>query len=72
MNENILYVIEIINNDEPFYVFNKRILLHNPEIAKKFKSSKLAYNYYKSSEYYKSNNSGRIVKYDKLTNRIYY
>ncbi len=72
MNKRILYVIEIINNDEAFYVFNKRILLHNPEIAKKFKSAKAAYNYYKSSEYAKLNNSGKIVKYDKETNRILY
>lgn len=72
MDSNLFYLIEIIKEGEAYYVFNKRILLHNPDLAKKFKSFKSAYNYYKFSENFKTDNKCRIVKYDKNTNEVIY
>lgn len=69
---NICYIIEITNEGEPYYVFNKRILLHNSDMSRKFLTMKQAYNFYKSSPFYKKEQSWRVLKYDKKTKEIIY
>ncbi len=72
MDNDICYIIEITNDDSLYYVYNKRIVLHNSDMAKKFTTMKQAYNYYKNSEYYKGEQICRIVKYNKKTDQIIY
>ncbi len=72
MNNNICYIIEITNEGENYYVFNRRILLHNSDMGRKFLTMKQAYNFYKSSPFYKNEQSWRVLKYNKATKEIIY
>lgn len=70
MKNNLRYIIEITNDNEQYYVFNRRILLHNSDMAKTFPDYRSAYNYYKHSEHYKNDDTVRIAKFDKSINKI--